>query len=162
MGKRKWSMLCASMALASTCMAGALWEQTDVAEAAWTVAEAEQSHSYQTLNEQQQLLMLSIKKGDVETVRNVLANGGVDINGVYKFDWSCGVTPLGYAIALNKSQIIPLLLDAGADVHGYNTFDGQRLDYLVLALRNGGGLDLVKTLLARGADINGIHTPNDT
>ena len=71
MGKRKWSMLCASMALASTCMAGALWEQTDVAEAAWTVAEAEQSHSYQTLNEQQQLLMLSIKKGDVELVAGV-------------------------------------------------------------------------------------------
>lgn len=161
MGKRKWSMICASMALAGTCMVGVLWNQTDVAEAAWTVAEAEQSHSYQTLNEQQQLLMLSIKKGDIETVRNVLANGGVDINGVYKFDWSCGVTPLGYAIALNKTQIIPLLLDAGADVHGYNTFDGQHLDYLVMALRNGGGLDLVKMLLARGADINGVHTPND-
>ena len=161
MGKKKLGTLCASMALASACMMGVSWEEAQVAEAAWTVAEAEQSHSYQTLNEQQQLLMLSIKKGDIETVRMVLADGTVDINGIYKFDWNCGVTPLGYAIALNKAQIIPLLLDAGADVHGYDTFEGQRLDYLVMALRNGGGLELVKTLLAKGADINGIHTPQD-
>lgn len=63
-------------------------------------------------------LLKAIKKGDVEQVKNLIAQGA-DVNCVNAFDESA----LGVAVRDGKVEIVKLLIAAGADVHYKNRFN---------------------------------------
>lgn len=90
-------------------------------------------------------LLKAIKKGDVEQVKNLIAQG-VDVNCVNAFDESA----LGVAVRDGKVEIIKLLIAAGADVNRINTFQ----ETVLMAAVKDGNLEIVKLLIGAGADIH--------
>lgn len=90
-------------------------------------------------------LLKAIKKGDVEQVKNLIAQGA-DVNCVNAFDESA----LGVAVREGKLEIVKLLINAGADVNRINTFQES---VLMTAVKTG-NLEIVKLLIGAGADIH--------
>lgn len=147
MNNRNWKLLAAGMVLVGVATFGGqptsvafAEDAAETAEAAATVepevaSTAAPSHMYKTMNAEQRRFMLAIAQGDAAAVESILASGTVDVNGVYNFYWSDGITPLGLAIAMNQTQVQSLLLEAGADAGGYETYTGQHIDYLALAIQ---------------------------
>lgn len=90
-------------------------------------------------------LLKAIKKGDVEQVKNLIAQGA-DVNCVNVFDESA----LGVAVRDGKVEIIKLLIAAGADVNCINTFQES---VLMTAVKTG-NLEIVKLLIGAGADVH--------
>lgn len=147
MNNRNWKLLAAGMVLVGAATFGgqptSVAFAEDAVETAEAVApvepaaasEAVQTHAYKTMTTEQRRFMLAVAQGDAAAVESILASGTVDVNGVYTFYWSDGITPLGLAIAMNQTQVQSLLLEAGADAGGYETFTGQHIDYLALAIQ---------------------------
>ena len=147
MNHRNWKILAAGMALVGVATFGGQPTSVAFAEDAAETAEAAvpvelavastaaPSHMYKTMNVEQRRFMLAIAQGDAAAVESILASGTVDVNGVYNFYWSDGITPFGLAIAMSQTQVQSLLLEAGADAGGYETYMGKHIDYLTLAVQ---------------------------
>jgi uncharacterized protein len=100
------------------------------------------------------LLMQAADKGDIETVRKLLAEGDVNVN------HRTQMTPLTLACLYGHAEVIRALIEAGADV---NLSEGE-LTPLIYAAYNG-HLEATRLLLDAGADIEaeveGIGTALD-
>ena len=105
-------------------------------------------------------LIFAARQGDIESVRNLL-EAGANVNQVSEYGWS----PLLTATKNGHYKLATFLLDRGADVNLANKGGWTPL-YLATDNRNieGGDyptrkpdmdhLDFIKTLLARGANVN--------
>jgi uncharacterized protein len=105
-------------------------------------------------------LVFAAREGDIESAR-VLVSGGADVNQVTQYGW----TPLLTATQNRHYALATFLLERGADPNIANKGGWTPL-YLATDNRNieGGDypvragdldhLDFIKTLLARGADVN--------
>jgi len=88
-------------------------------------------------------LLLAVRKNDVESVKALIA-GKVNVNAKYRYDR----TPLSFASDRGSSEIVKLLLDAGADVNAKDNFYGAT----PLSLASSKGyVEIVGMLLQRGA-----------
>ncbi len=97
-------------------------------------------------------LMRAAGRGDVESVRNLIANEKADVNKVFVGDG----TALLAAARRGHDDVVRVLLDAGADPNRVSPGDGTAL----IAAAQGGHDDVVRLLLDRRADING-KAPGD-
>jgi len=86
--------------------------------------------------------------GDTKAVVELLDKGKYDIN-----EQRSGFTPLMFAAANGRSDIVRLLLERGADIHA----TGRGGDALFWAAE-GGHADVVKLLIDRGSDIDAAIT----
>ena len=100
-----------------------------------------------TLEEAQECLMVAAKNGDAETVAEMLAVRGIDVN---KTDVN-GATPLHAAVDRGYPEIVKLLLAVrGIDVN--KVYSGWAPLH---AAADSGYTEIVKLLLAvRGIDVN--------
>ncbi len=90
------------------------------------------------------------KAGDNAALRTMLA-AGMDVHVV---DWA-GWPALNWAALMLRNESIEILLDAGADIE-YLAKGGKNSGRpLMMAAKKYNGLDTVKLLVARGADVNG-------
>jgi len=89
---------------------------------------------------------LAVASDDVETVRELLSHGTVDVNAVNKF----GKGPLMIAVENGNREIVSLLLDKGADVSAKTSSDQTPL---IFAAENE-QFEFVTLLLERGANIH--------
>ena len=90
------------------------------------------------------------KTGDTNTLRTLLANG-VD---VHVADWA-GWPALNWSALMLHNESIEFLLDSGADIE-YLAKGGKNSGRpLMMAAKKYNGLESVKLLVARGADVNG-------
>ncbi|MCI6283708.1 ankyrin repeat domain-containing protein [Selenomonas sp.] len=160
MKMKKWGLLCAGLATAGVLVTGLPGEPANVAEAMYSAVDA-QHHWYKVMNEQQKVFLLAAARGDYNTVCDML-NSGVDINGVYKDgSYDDGTTAMLVAIRNGQRGIMQLLLENGADVNGFTTFDGTYRSYLVYSLQCKQSLEEVQYLHNWGADLNRVHTRRD-
>lgn len=106
------------------------------------------------LNHLDQLFVLAIEKGDIDTVKSLIQQG-MDVNTVYVRSFGDhGQTPFRIALDKNNRNMQQLLLENGADITGYYTKHGDHISYLVLAASYN-NVELVKYLHAWGAPIKG-------
>lgn len=91
-------------------------------------------------------LFEAIAAGDKTTVAEAIQLGA-NVN--QSTAW--GVTPLGWAIERGKIEVVPLLLDAGADANVLNRQGESPLD---LAIKEYEDLALAQLLIQKNADIN--------
>jgi ankyrin repeat protein len=91
-------------------------------------------------------LIEAIEKSDIESVKTIVAGGGVDMNGVDERDW----TALMYAVRYGFVDCAKVLLDVKADI---NKADGHGVAPLHYALFRG-HLGCVNLLITRGANVN--------
>ena len=90
------------------------------------------------------------KTGDTNTLRTLLAEG-VDI---HVADWA-GWPALNWAALMLRNESIEFLLDSGADIE-YLAKGGKNSGRpLMMAAKKYRGLEAVKLLVGRGADVNG-------
>ena len=90
------------------------------------------------------------KTGDTDALRTLLAEG-VDI---HVADWA-GWPALNWAALMLRNESIEFLLDFGADIE-YLAKGGKNSGRpLMMAAKKYNGLETVKLLVARGADVNG-------
>lgn len=90
------------------------------------------------------------KTGNTDTLRALL-NEGVD---VHVADWA-GWPALSWAALMLRNESIEFLLDSGADIE-YLARGGKNSGRpLMMAAKKFNGLDTVKLLVSRGADVNG-------
>jgi ankyrin repeat protein len=92
-------------------------------------------------------LVTAARSGDVEKLKKELAESGVNVNAP---DSAGGRTALHWAAKEGKVEIIPLLLEKGADV---NVKDRAGKTPLCIAAESGKA-DAVKMLLAAKSDVN--------
>ena len=91
-------------------------------------------------------LHIAVREGDMAEVKRQIGKGvTIDSKGNYRH------TPLHMAAALNKIDIVEYLLSRGANIEARG--EDQKTP-LLTAIRYGKSLELVKLLIARGADIN--------
>lgn len=121
-----------------------------------------QKHARKNPTDNERYFIMGVKQNDIGVVRAALEAGGVDINGVYPSDMillsSVGHegTALHIALAHNNFEMMQLLLENGADVNGYYTYDNDEyVSYLVYAVRDRMDISCLQYLLDWGADING-------
>ena len=127
-----------------------------------------QKHSRPNPSREEKLFLLAVKQNDFETAQAML-DAGVDIDLVAKegFVWSsAGETAFMIAMYHNNRDMMQFLLERGADVNGYYTFDGKYVCYIAQAAVGhftsfGADPELIKYLHECGANINGIDTIND-
>jgi len=92
-------------------------------------------------------LHYAIRDNDIKKLKNILENGGLDVNKyMYNTD-----TPLTFAAAYGYDEIVKLLLEHGVNVDKENQQD-MHMTPLVQAI-HGGHLSTVSLLLEAGADI---------
>lgn len=98
-------------------------------------------------------LLISIEKGDIENVRNLLAEGAnVNARGFPENSLDF-ITSLPFAVRKKQTRIVRLLLDNNGNVNDYYACCMTRESLLMIAIKNE-ELQTVKLLLARGADVN--------
>lgn len=90
------------------------------------------------------------KAGDAVGVRTLL-DAGIDVEAT---DWA-GWTPLTWAALLLRREVIGVLLDAGADLEVVAEGGKNSGTPLMMAAKKWDGLETVKLLLSRGADVDG-------
>ncbi|MDD6697228.1 MAG: ankyrin repeat domain-containing protein [Veillonellaceae bacterium] len=149
---RKWKLLCAGLVAAGVLVAGVPGEQMPVAEAMYSVKDAEY-HWYKVPTEEQKAFMVAASHGDYGMVKELI-DSGVDVNGVYMMG-NVGYTAFEAAYIKNHRDIMQLLLENGADVNGYYNFNGEYRSYL---LQEAGlwepRLETIQYLVNWGADVN--------
>lgn len=128
-----------------------------------------QQHAHPHPNDNEKLFILAVENNDIGSVSDML-NAGVDINGVYPgitrsnhgaMDYQ-GRTALIIAISNNYRDMMQVLLENGADIAGFYSYDNMHISYLeyVMNMHTVLGdasviIDLAQFLLDWGADING-------
>lgn len=95
----------------------------------------------------------AVEKGDVAAVERHL-QAGAAVDAMTKH----GSTPLLYATAMDKPDVVRLLLDQGADV---NAASASGSTPLIEAVGKGQG-NLVRLLLEKGADVNVVDSAGYT
>lgn len=90
-------------------------------------------------------LHAACREGSVTAVKKAIA-AGVDIESV---DPTFGTTPLGSAAMAGKTEVMRVLIEAGADIHGSNLDRSP-----VIAAASGRWVDAVRVLLDAGVDPN--------
>ncbi|MEJ1930626.1 ankyrin repeat domain-containing protein [Nostoc sp. NIES-2111] len=123
-------------------------------------------------------LVAAVEKGNVEMIQTLIA-AGADVN---RLDFTIDASPLGTAIQQERTDLVKLLLDAGASPEGGDVSNtglalaieqnnleifqmlldagadvnrGMEDDYRAIMLAsNRGRLEMVKMLVAQGADVN--------
>ena len=110
-----------------------------------------------TSDEGDTCISLAAVNGHTETVRALLCMPEVDVN--ESDNWSC--TPLHRAAFDNYSDVVRLLIDAGADVEATNSSGCASLHR---ACEGGGAgeLEIVKTLVEAGADVCAVDAYSNT
>ncbi len=126
-------------------------------------------------------LFEAVKKADIEQVKLLIAEGA-DVDNKNEEEFSKGrdgLTPLWHAVNVGKIEVVKLLVEAGADVNAgsysplcqavnvnntaiaeYLIDHGARVNYpedmgpLQIAPYISNSIEMVKLLIARGADIN--------
>ncbi len=88
-------------------------------------------------------LLSNVKSGDLEKIRQCLANG-FDVNFIYAF----GKTALMWACQKGNFEVALMLISAGADINAKDTNGKTVLNYAA----DGGNAEIMKLLLAQGAD----------
>ena len=88
-------------------------------------------------------LLNAIRKSDVASVKSLLAKG-VNVNATYRYDR----TPLSFACDRGNTEIVKLLLDAGASVNAKDSFYGATP---LTWASSKGYVEIVGMLLERGA-----------
>lgn len=88
-----------------------------------------QKHAHKNMTNEEKLFMLAVKKGDVQTAKQMI-DAGVDINGVYDNNFS-GHTALFVALENFDRNMQQMLLENGADVTGFYRYDNVFCAYLV-------------------------------
>ena len=99
-------------------------------------------------------LIAAVKAVDVETVRSLVVDRGVDVNQTAPD----GATALHWAVHRNDAGLVGLLLDAGADVSAVNRYGVQPVS---LAAENGNA-EILEALLDAGADPNAALPEGET
>ena len=99
-------------------------------------------------------LIAAVKAVDVETVRSLVVDRGVDVNQAAPD----GATALHWAVHRNDAGLVDLLLDAGADVSAVNRYGVQPIS---LAAENGNA-EILEALLDAGADPNAALPEGET
>ena len=98
-------------------------------------------------------LLEAVKQQDLDTVRALIVEK-IDVN-LPEVD---GSTALHWASNYGNSEVVNLLLNAGADVHASNRYG---ITPLVLACAGGNKL-IIEKLLEAGADVNYIHSGGES
>jgi uncharacterized protein len=93
---------------------------------------------------------------DLELAR-VLIKAGADPNAVNRY----GVTPLSAAARHGNAAMLSLLFDSGADMKAADAASGGGQTLLMLAARTG-GVDAVRFLIRRGANVNATEPRTGT
>ena len=130
---------------------------------------SQQKHAVQNPNDTEELLMLAVKNNDVETVKSLLANNKIDVNGVYNtkqvYHGGDGITLFQAALKHDYRDIMQALLENGADVRGYYEFDNEYVSYLTYVAYNhnnyNNALDLIQYLHNWGASIDSQNGYNN-
>ena len=99
-------------------------------------------------------LIAAVKAVDVEAVRSLVVDRGVDVNQAAPD----GATALHWAVHRNDAGLVGLLLDAGADVSAVNRYGVQPIS---LAAENGNA-EILEALLDAGADPNAALPEGET
>lgn len=99
-------------------------------------------------------LIAAVKAVDVDTVRSLVVDQGVDVNQAAPD----GATALHWAVHKNDAGLVGLLLDAGADVSAVNRYGVQPIS---LAAENGNA-EILEALLDAGADANAALPEGET
>ncbi len=95
-------------------------------------------------------LVAAAKAGDVAAVSQILANDGA----VDETDWA-GWTSLHWAALLLNIEVIPILLDADADIEAIGPGGKNSGTPLMMSAKKLDGIEVMSLLLTRGAAING-------
>jgi ankyrin repeat protein len=90
----------------------------------------------------------AVWQGQIQTVKNLLAQACPDVTAVDKY----GETPLHYAAAKGYGEIVRLLLEAGANVNG-----SEREETPLHIAAEYGAIDAARVLVAAGANLNPIN-----
>ena len=96
----------------------------------------------------------AVRRGDIETVKGLLAKGADTNTGDSQF----GVSPLSWAALLGQSEIAELLIRNGADVNGRNRDGGTALHGAAFL----GHADTAALLVQKGADVNATNDKGET
>ncbi|MBQ7496862.1 MAG: hypothetical protein IJU00_03375 [Selenomonas sp.] len=123
-----------------------------------------QKHARQNPTSEEKLFLLAVEKNDFETAQSML-DAGVDINGVYPsrigigrgFNYSNQDTAFAIALAQENREMLQFLLERGANIRGWYTYNGNFCSYIELYLHKYNGsadLSLLQYLLDWGANIN--------
>ena len=115
------------------------------------------------LTKPEQALFDAVKVGDTDQVKKLIADG-VDVNCRPAPEWE---TPLFVAIEYDRSVIVQLLIDAGADIHAkvghFRYINGKPCTlnppvraYQFALLQNYTSVKVVSILLNAGADVNEV------
>ncbi|RKU08738.1 hypothetical protein C6502_14285 [Candidatus Poribacteria bacterium] len=96
----------------------------------------------------------AVKSGDLQTVKERLANG-VDINGA---DSEFGVTALSWAALLDATEIAKFLIEKGADVNAKSR-DGSTPLHSAAFL---GHTEIAELLIQKGAEVNPKNHRDET
>lgn len=88
----------------------------------------------------------AISVGDINSVKVLLSRGDIDINAIGHFH----ETALMSAVGKNNTEIVKLLIEAGADTNHINAFKKT----ILMEAVSKGNIDIVKLLIDGGADID--------
>src|SRR5512145_16860 len=88
--------------------------------------------------------LLAVRNGDVTGVKAALA-AGVNVNSKFRYDRMA----LSFAADRGNSEVMKVLLDAGADVNARDTFYGMTAMSQALNKKH---VPIVRMLLEKGAD----------
>jgi len=105
-----------------------------------------------TFNADKTPLMIAAETGDLEALRGILTNvAGTDIDESTPF----GLNALGYAAIKGHMEAVKLLLNAGAQLSASG-------EITTLQAGLSGGLEIIRLLIAEGADVNCRNRYGDT
>lgn len=118
-----------------------------------------QQHAHPHPNDNEKLFMIAVANSDIETVATML-NAGVDINGVYPDHINnlrfilCGKTALLDALQNQDYEMMRFLIENGADLSGFYTYENKFVSYMVYATSRRNRVELANFLIELGADVN--------
>ena len=127
----------------------------DTVEAGRTaVVKMLQEHSSADANLSGDDMCTAVRRGDIETVKGLLAKGADANTGDSQF----GVSPLSWAALLGQTEIAELLIQNDADVNARNRDGGTALHGAAFL----GHADIAELLVRKGADVNATNDKGET